>query len=379
MRLQLSCQQLLHVLQRIYNIVERKPTKPILSHVLLEAADGMLCITGRDQKSAMGMQARIASDVQTSGRTTVSARTLLDALKEMDAELLTLDQDGAFLHLRGGASRFRLAHLDADDYPILQTQPNTQECNNINMPAATLARMLTVTNFAISNDLTRPHLTGALFHVCAEELRIATTDTHRLCMATINLENIDIDGEIRSIVPRKMVIELKRMSDEHDNNVSLNFTKGMLHAQAGIFFLSCKLIDKRFPAYEKVMQVSYPNNAIISCAAFEQVLRRMMVVANDITHDVRLHFGKNELRISAHNEEQEEAEETIAVICESPEQIATIGFNARYLRDVLAVMQTEKLRMVFHDDKSRVLVMAESDKEADNAANERFIIMPMSV
>jgi DNA polymerase-3 subunit beta len=366
MQVTLSKQTIHQAVQRCQNVVERRHTVPILSNLLLEAEDRRLHITATDLE--VGLKAEVEAEVEREGSLTVSARKLHEIVKELpDDAPVQLLLDGLFLHIFCGKSKFRLSTLPASDYPALSEEI---EAEPIQIDGRDLAKMIAATSFAMSSDETRKYLTGTLFELKKPSyLTLVATDGHRLSLSEVKLQGIPCES--RCIVPKKAVIELRKLAEEVEGQVQLYLGDRFIRMKSGKFILSSKLIDARFPAYEEVVPADESGGAVIDRLGFDHVLRRIMIVANEFTHDTQLQFNQGVLHISAHNTEQEEAEETMEIEYTGPE--LTIGFNARYLRDVLSVIQGQRIRMQLKDSLSPVLVLDES------LDSERYVIMPMRI
>jgi DNA polymerase-3 subunit beta len=366
MKVTLSRASLLQTIQRCQSIVEKRHTIPILANVLLQAKDGILQITATDLE--VGIRSQATADIQVSGAVTVSARKLFDIIKELDPEQdVSLESGDAFVSIRSGRSRFRLSSLSASEFPAISEEEN---CALLNVSASVLADMIAATGFAMSNDETRKYLTGTLFEIDAEQtLRLVTTDGHRLALSEVRLEQ---ETQVsQCIVPRKAVLEIRKLCEESENQIELYLGERQIRLVAGSNILTSKLIDARFPVYQDVIPSGNPGHVVMSRSEFDQVLRRSMIVANEFTHDVRLVFSSEGLDISAHNTEQEEAEEHIAA--EYPGQEIAIGFNGRYLRDALGAIRSSAVHLEIKDELSPVLLYADDNQQA------RYVIMPMRI
>jgi len=366
MNISLPRAALLQTVQRCQSIVEKRHTVPILANILLKAEAQTLNITATDLE--VGIRSRSEATVKQEGAVTVSAKKLFDIVKELDAEQeVQLEATDAFVSIRSGRSRFRLSSLPATDYPELVE-------NDTNVPVRVagqqLARMIAATSFAMSHDETRKYLTGTLFEVDANSvLRLVTTDGHRLALSEFQLT--EPAAACQCIVPRKAVMEIRKLCEESGQDVELYLGERQVRLVAGSNVLTSKLIDARFPVYQDVIPVGNPNTVTVDRAAFDQVLRRSMIVANEFTHDLRLQFMPQGLEISAHNTEQEEAQEHVEASYAGREVV--IGFNGRYLRDALGAMNSPAVRIELKDELSPVLLSAEGNDQ------DRYVIMPMRI
>jgi len=366
MHITLSRMDMLQAVQRCQNIVERRHTVPILSNICLNTDDNELVMTATDLEVSIRTQG--AATIHQAGRTTVAARKLFDVLKELDADAdIDMELNDGFLNIKSGRSRFRLATMPADDFPDVQED---EESSSIHIDGADLATMIASTSFAMSNDETRKYLTGTLFEIDEQGcLNLAATDGHRLALTRASLEQ-KVDAS-QSIVPRKAVMEIRKLCEDVPGQVTLSMSDRQVRLTAGAHSLTSKLIDARFPSYEDVIPANNPEIAIADRNGLDQILRRIMIVANEFTHDVRLQIKPGELMISSHNTDQEQAEESIELDYDGPE--VEIGFNARYIRDVLGVMHGGTVKISLKDGLSPVLLKEEEDSAAS------FVIMPMRI
>ncbi len=366
MYVSLSRSDMLQAVQRCQNIVERRHTIPILSNILLKADKNTLHFSATDLE--VGIRTQSSASVKQEGSLTVSARKLFDVIKELDVEA-DIELEGAdnFLAIKSGHSRFKLAIMPADEFPDIQAE---QEGVSMQLDGANLASMIAATHFAMSGDETRKHLTGTLFEVDKQgNLCLAATDGHRLALTRLRLGKDVQAGQC--IVPRKAVNELRKLGEEVVGQVSLTFGERQISLLAGEHHLSSKLIDARFPNYADVIPANNPHVATINRAVLDQVLRRTMIVANEFTHDVRLQISGSEMQVSAHNTEQEKAEEVVAIEYDGPD--IEIGFNARYIRDVLAALKGETVEIRLKDGLSPVLMRQDKDSAG------QYVIMPMRI
>ncbi|MDX8392546.1 MAG: DNA polymerase III subunit beta [Mariprofundaceae bacterium] len=366
MHVLLSRQDMLQTVQRCQNIVERRHTIPILSNILLNTVEDALHFTATDLE--VGIRTCSPATIKKQGSLTVSARKLFDVIKELDTEAdIELEAVDHFLTIKSGRSRFRLATLSADEFPDIQID---KEGISIQLDGADLAAMVVATGFAMSNDETRKYLTGTLFEVDKQgNLCLAATDGHRLALTRSRLGQEIHAGQC--IVPRKAVNEIRKLSEEVSGQVTLTIGERQISLQAGEHHLSSKLIDARFPNYMDVIPKNNPHAAVVDRRMLDQVLRRTMVVANEFTHDVRLQLSGSEMQVSAHNTDQEQVDEVVAIDYNGPD--IEIGFNAQYIRDILAVIKADSVDLSLKDGLSPVLVRQDQDSAA------HYVIMPMRI
>jgi len=366
MHLSVSRASLLQQVQHCQGIVEKRSTKPILCNLFLCAEAQALKIIGTDLQ--MAISATIETQVMEVGKTTVSAQKLFEIIKELDTDQdIELKTEDNFLVIKSGRSRFRLSVMASEDYPGM---PDDDTDMNFELDSQTLAKMIAGTAFAMSNDETRKYLTGTLFET-DETLgfRLVTTDSHRLALVELPLD-ASLQA-VKSIVPKKTVVEIRKICEEQEGSVRLSLGARQIRLQCGTYTLSSKVIDATFPAYEEVIPKQNPRQVDVSCKKLDQSLRRSMIVANEVTHDVRLTFTSEGLQVAAHNTDQEQAEEFVEADIQGAETV--IGFNGRYLRDVLGVIDTEQVSIRFRDELSPVLLTT------SNESGVKYVVMPMRI
>jgi len=366
MHITVSRTSFLQHVQRCQNIVEKRSTNAILSNLLLRASGESLVLEATDLQ--IGVSSRVTSVVHSEGETTVSAKKLFDIVKELDPESdVEIKTDAAFMEIRSGRSKFRLSTLPASDHPGV---PEKDTDYSITLDGKDLSSMIGATSFSMSTDETRKYLTGTLFEVSSEKgLQLVATDGHRMALVGVRLSN-SVEA-CHAIVPRKAVAEIKKICDEVEGQVTLALGRRQACLDAGEHSMTSKVIDAQFPVYQDVIPANNPEEAIIDRIRLDQTLRRSMIVSNEFTHDVRLQFSAGGVHVSAHNTEQEQSEEHVEADYSGRE--VSIGFNGRYLRDVLGAIQTERVRIRFKDELSPVLMLEEDSESA------KYVVMPMRI
>lgn len=364
MKLTISREALLRPLQAVIGVVERRQTMPILADVLLVARDGTLTVTGTDLE--VELVAEGAPDaIAVPGEIAVPGRKLLDICRTLpEAASLTLQLDGDRLVIRSGRSRFVLATLPAAEFPVIE---KVETSSKLRLLQKDFGRLLDKTQFSMAQQDVRYYLNGLLLETAKNRLRGVATDGHRLAMCDISIENQDvIPGQV--IVPRKGVTELHRLlgnAEEIDIALGSNHIRAVL----GPIRFTSKLIDGRFPDYERVI----PRNAGALMRAdrelLRQALQRAAILSNEKYRGVRLELSKNSLKIQANNPDQEEASDEIEVRYQG--EAMEIGFNVNYLLDALAAVDGPEVELRFVDPNSSCLIAAPENTQT------RFVVMPM--
>ena len=350
-------------LQSVIGVVERKQTMPILSNVLLSVADGTLAVTATDLEVELVASATVDSELN--GDITVSGRKLLDIVEALPkTAAIRFAASGDKAKLRSGRSTFSLATLAAAEFPLIEDIKKTR---TISVPQAVLDKLIEKTHFAMAQQDVRYYLNGMLLEISAGHLRAVATDGHRLalCQATV-----DADGESvqQVIVPRKGVLELRRlMSGEGGLDIELGSNHIRIHLD-GIRFTS-KLIDGRFPEYERVIPAASANLVSADKPGLKGALQRTAILSNEKYGGIRLIIRHNGVRLQAHNPEQEEAKEEVEVSYSGDD--IEIGFNVNYLLDAIGAVDGDRVSLSMVDSNSSCLV-----REPDND-DMRFVVMPI--
>ncbi|WP_286785716.1 MULTISPECIES: DNA polymerase III subunit beta [Pseudomonas] len=356
---------LLKPLQLVGGVVERRQTLPVLSNVLLVVEGQNLSLTGTDLE--VELVGRVAlEDIAEAGEITVPARKLMDICKSLPSDaLIDVRLDEQKLVVKAGRSRFTLSTLPANDFPTVEEGPGSL---NFTLPQAKLRRLIERTSFAMAQQDVRYYLNGMLLEVSANVLRAVATDGHRLamCSMTAGIEQAD---RHQVIVPRKGILELARLLTEQDGEVAIVLGQHHIRATTGDFTFTSKLVDGKFPDYERVLPKGGDKLVVGDRQVLREAFSRTAILSNEKYRGIRLLLTSGTLKIQANNPEQEEAEEEVAV--DYTGAGLEIGFNVSYLLDVLGVMTTDQVRLILSDSNSSALVQeAENDESA-------YVVMPM--
>ncbi len=354
---------LLKPLQAVIGVVERRQTMPILSNVLLVARGGQLSVTATDLEVELVASAEVEVDID--GEITVSGRKFLDIVKALpDDALVTLAVSGDKASVRSGRSKFSLATLPAAEFPSVDDIKASQ---TIQVDQATLRKLIEKTHFSMAQQDVRYYLNGMLLETAGKHLRAVATDGHRLALCQAELGGDAVD-EQQVIVPRKGVLELQRlMSGEGPLNIELGPNHVRIELE-GIRFTS-KLIDGRFPEYERVIPQDSDNLLSADKGVLRSALQRTAILSNEKYRGIRLVIRDSGVVLQAHNPEQEEAEEEVEVGY-SGEDIE-IGFNVNYLLDAISAVDGDEVTLSVVDSNSSCLVREPGNNDS------KFVVMPM--
>jgi DNA polymerase III subunit beta len=300
------------------------------------------------------------------GEITVPARKLVDICKSLpDGSRLEFALDDQRLVIRSGRSRFTLSTLPAADFPNVDDSPGSTE---LQLRQADLKRLIDRTSFAMAQQDVRYYLNGMLWEVKAGHLRAVATDGHRLAMCTLQ-GDITADGLLQVILPRKGVIELSRLLMDEDGSVSVVIGSNHFRATAGAFQFTSKLVDGKFPDYERVLPRAATKVIYGDREELRHAFTRASILSNEKYRGVRMNLSAGSLRILANNPEQEEAEEEVPVDYQG--ELLEIGFNVSYLLDVLGVLTDRQIKMSLADANSSVLL------EETEGGDSLYVVMPM--
>src|SRR5436190_1082449 len=357
---------LLAALYWTQSIVERRNTMPILANVLIEADKNSIRVTATDLE--VGIRSEVEGQVVKEGTVTVNAKKLYEIVREVPDEQIRLKRlENDWVELRSGKSVFKIVGMDAREYPQF---PKFDAKSLSTTTAPVLKGMIERTIFAVSTDETRYSLNGVFVEQGdGGKVRMVATDGHRLAYEERDLGPLGLNKGV--ILPRKGVAELKKVLDSPgESAVSIGFQENMGLVAKEKVELFMRLIDGDFPDYTKVIPKGNPNNAVIEHADLMQALRRVSILSSERYKGIKMEFLDGKISISANNPDLGEAVEEIEV--EYNGKPITIGFNARYLLDVLGVLSDENdVTIELKDELSPSIVR--------NPGNEGYlyVLMPM--
>ena len=365
MKLTISRESLLTPLQSIAGVVEKKQTMPVLSNVLLEAEDNTLTLTGTNME--VELVGRVTPvHVDQPGRITVPARKLSAICRALGDEApIDLALEGDRLHVRAGNSHFTLSTLPAEHFPNVEDEP---ESFRLELPQKELGRMFDATAFAMAQQDVRYYLNGLLLEVDSGHVRAVATDGHRLAMAHCDLQTGCPDLR-QVIVPRKGVLELARLLDDDESPVTLVIGDNHLRATVGAYTFTSKLIEGKFPDYNRVIPRGGDKIVLADRATLKNTLQRAGILSHENIRGVRLNLSPGQLQVFANNPDQEQAEDALPVDYQG--ESLQIGFNVGYLVDVMNVLDDAQVKITLSNPNSSALIEAENDNSC------LYVVMPM--
>lgn len=357
-------------LGRIQGIVEKRNTIPVLANVLLEGDDGELHITATDLE--VGMRSSYPANITKPGKITVSAKKLHEIIKELpDREITFSAKENCWIEVKCGKAHFNIVGLAADEFPSF---PQSSRDGGVILSSALCKEVIEKTFFAMSQDEGKYNLNGIYLRAFDDKgetrLRLVATDGHRLSLIDKTITgNVPEELKRGLILPRKGVLELKRLAEEGEADLTLSFHDNNAVVRKGQTVVVMRLVDGDFPDYERVIPKTNDQEALIAVDPFLHALRRMLILSSEKSRGVKMQIKPGLLEVSSSNPELGDAREELDLDYQGPEM--TIGFNARYLLDILQVQDELRVRMIFKDQLSPGLLRPEK--------SEGFtaVVMPM--
>ncbi|RJQ38782.1 MAG: DNA polymerase III subunit beta [Nitrospiraceae bacterium] len=367
MKLSVTKEELQEKLSNIQNIVEKRNTMPVLSHFLLDAGKKKAYIVATDLETAIKEPLQVK--VEKEGKLCIPARKLFEIVKEVDGDITLETEDGQWLKVNAGRSKFKLACLSADEFPAWPGMENIEE---IQVNTKNLIEMIEKSLYAAGESDTRYTLNGLLFHAKkgSSEMTVVGTDGHRLSSITGKI-NTPLKEEKKVIVPRKAAAEIRRFLDRDTETLTVVIGKSHVMFKIDEVQFLTRLIEGTYPNYEQVIPSGNEKKAVISKDDFIKALRRVSVMSREKSNAIKVDIAAGALVLSASNPDLGEAKDEVKI--EYKGDALSLGFNARYLIDALNAMSGEKIVFELQDPLSPTLLKEEKDD------NYKCVIMPMRV
>jgi len=364
----ISKEVLLKPLQIVVGIVERKQTMPILSNVLIENEFGKIRFTSTDLEIQITTTIQAESDSDTAEAITVGGKKLQEILRILpDQSSISVETKENKTQIKSNKSRFNLQSLPAQDFPKLSIEITNS--NKLKLSQTALKTLLSSVQFAMAQQDVRYYLNGVLFVIEDNKFRAVATDGHRLAYNAIDIENFSEKQEI--IIPRKAIMELsKLLSNDDDDQIEIEFSSQQLKATFSNTELITKLIEGKFPDYQRVIP-NYSNHLSINRTLVQQALQRAAILSNEKFRGVRFVLTEKNLCIISSNSEQEEAQ--VEIETDYHGEAIDIGFNVNYLLDGLNSISSETAIFSFGSPNSSILITSPDDLDF------RYVVMPMRI
>ncbi len=359
-------EQLLEPLQQIVNVIEKRQTMPILANVLLKIESGKLVLTGTDLE--IQIIAAVQIEIIEEGSITVPARKLFDIFRNLPEQAkirVELVEDKIKIH--SGRSRFSLSTLAADDYP--EFSEGTMDCQFF-INSGQFKKSLDKTIFCMANQDVRYYLNGLMLNISNNILKLVASDGHRLSIYEDEI-NQATGVESKIILPRKGVIELSRLLDDSDTEISASFSSNNIKILYKNLIFSAKLIDAKYPEFGKVFMQEFNNQIRIQKQVLKDALTRVSILANEKFKGVNLNINSDSLKLTTHNPEHEEAEEELVIDYDG--EPISISFNAQYLLEAVSNLDSEMAVITIASNGSSCFI------EEPEQRLFKFIVMPMRI
>jgi DNA polymerase III subunit beta len=372
MKVTLERTALLKSLGHVHRVVERRTTIPILSNVLLNASGGGLQLKATDLD--LEVTETTPADVGQPGATTLPAHTLYEIVRKLpDGAQVSLESDkgGGQFQLRSGRSRFNLQALPESDFPDLAAG---ELAHRFRLGAGELKRLLDKTQFAISSEETRYYLNGVFLHVTEEDgaalLRAVATDGHRLARLETPAPT-GAAGMPGVIVPRKAVVEVQKLIEDPDAEVTIELSPAKIRFTLGSVVLTSKLIDGSFPDYARVIPTHNDKYVTVERKDFSEAVDRVSTISSERGRAVKMSINAGKLVLSVTNPDSGSAVEELEVDYDGAP--IEIGFNARYLIEIANQLDSDTTLFKLNDSGSPTVIQ---DRDGASAL---FVLMPMRV
>ncbi|MFC1888941.1 DNA polymerase III subunit beta [Thermodesulfobacteriota bacterium] len=361
----------IEALSKTQGVVDRKSTMPILSNILIEAKKKDKEITVQATDLEIGVEGKYEAEVVEDGKMTVSARKLFDLVREMPQDDVYLSkEEGHQVEITCGKAIFKILGLAPEDFPPL---PDISKVDFFMIDGAVLKEMFEKTSFSISTDETRHALNGILFQRIIEDdrsiIRMVATDGHRLslCDREVDTDVPEIVDNI--IVPRKGIHEVRRLLEDGEGSISIGLKDQNIIFKKGSFTIIARLIDGDFPNYDNVIPKGNEKIVLVDRLSIHSSVKRVSILTTERSKGVKFGVTSGKMEISLNNPELGEAYDEIEI--DYNDEALEIGFNVRYLIDVLGVIDTEKIKIALNDELSAGLVTPDGDD------GFRYVLMPI--
>ena len=373
MKIEVDKKDLQTLLGKTQNIVEKRTTMPVLVNVLLEARDGFLKVFATDLEVSLTDQ--IEANIEQDGRVVVNAKSLFDIIKELPEGPTELErQDNHWLKVKQPKAQFNIVGIAPEEYPVF---PTYSVDKFLKIQSAVLSEMIEKTIYSVSTDETRYHLNGVYFQRQSEAdkgatFRMVATDGHRLSLIDKILDagssELKSDGVI---IPRKGLNEIKKVLDQVDGEVEIAIEGAQLVLQSGSTILMIRLIEGKYPNYQQLIPQQLKQRMVIKTSDLKSSLKRVSLLSNQKSKVVTLDIQNGKLQITSNNPELGDAKEELEV--DYSGEPMKVGFNAKYILDVLNSVNDEVIHFELNDQLSPGIIRPEQDQ------GYTCVVMPMRI
>lgn len=370
MKFTISKSQFEEVLQIVLNAIPSKTTLPILGNILVNADENNITFSATDLDISVSTNLNLKPSKK--GIFTIPAKTTNEIVRELPQSEIEIEVTNNRVELRAERGSYKISGISPDEFPRL---PEYKKAKEIKIPGADISKMVRKTQFAVSLDETRPALNGILWQTSGDKMVMVATDGHRL--ARMRIDNPKLSGLTDDlIIPPKAMNYLTRLIGDKDIEIGIVFAEKNIHfsiprADGTFTMISSRLIEGPYPNYEQVIPTDNDKRLIVNREELHAAVRRVSILSNSLTHQVRFAMDKNNLELSATNVDLGgEAKEILP--CEYTGERLELGYNAHYVSDVLKQMDTEEVVFELSTPVSAGVIYASDRKE-----DYQCLIMPL--
>jgi DNA polymerase-3 subunit beta len=366
MKFSINKEDILEELQLLQGIVEKRNTLPILANILINVTKENVEMTGTDLE--VGLKSHFPAKIDQTGAVTVSGKKLFEIVKSLaeEKEVTFKENQDSMIEITAGESEFKILCLPKEDYPQV---PEPRFEKNIILPLGIVKEMVERVYYAITQEH-RYYLTGALLILKDKSIELVSTDGHRLAYTAKSVDDLKLDEEIRVIVAKKTLSELRKIEDEE---VEFDFDQSNLFFRVKNRTLISRIIEGKFPNFEEVIPVGNPNVVVVPREEITNAVRRVSLLSSERSRGIKFFLEKNRIRLFSSNPEIGEARDKLDVNYDG--ENVEVGFNSQYLLDFLGVVKTDRIQFELKDENSAVLMKPEEEEDL------KFIcvLMPMKI
>ena len=368
MKLEIEKSDLLNLIGKTQNIVEKRNTMPVLVNVLLEAQNNSLKVFATDLEVSLTDETK--AQVSQDGKVAVSAKNLFEIARKLsDGPIKLIKKENNWLEIKQGKYLSKIVGVSSEDYPIFPTY-NPQAF--IKVSAQVLKEMIDKTIYSVSNDETRYHLNGVFFEMNSSfGFRMVATDGHRMSLISKNLENIKINIGQGVIIPRKGLYEVKKLLEGLNDEIEIAIEGSQFILKHKSTLLMIRLIEGKYPNYQQFIPTKLSQKINLNKEFFLTSLERVSLLANQKSKAVLLNISKGKMEVSSNNPELGDAKEEVEIDYSGSD--IKIGFNAKYLIDILTSINNDVISLEINDQLSPGLIQPQGDK------NYTCVVMPMRI
>ncbi|MFN7905040.1 MAG: DNA polymerase III subunit beta [Pseudobdellovibrionaceae bacterium] len=368
MKIKIEKKDLQNILSKTQNIVEKRNTMPVLINVLLEASENTLRVFATDLE--VSLTDSIPCEVIESGKVAVNAKNLFEIIKELfEGPIQLHKRENNWLDIKQGKYNSKIVGISSDEYPVF---PSYQLNEFIEIDSHFFKEMIDKTIYSVSNDETRYHLNGVYFEILPDKgFKMVATDGHRLSLIQKDHISSQIKSQQGVIIPRKGLHEIRKILDGISENVKIAIEGSQFVLKSGTTVLMIRLIEGKYPNYQQFIPQKLTQKICLNRETLLSSLKRVSLLANQKSKAVLFHISDGKIEISSNNPELGDAREEMEVEYKGADM--KIGFNAKYITDVLTNIQNEKIDIELNDQLSPGLVRPHNDP------NYTCVVMPMRI